>query len=86
MTFTTQSGSTYELDVERKRVRRLSGARAPEPRLGTDGGWRSYKDVSDVRRGACVFITWPEGTPLHAGSPSWAVPSTITSPVVEVQP
>jgi len=45
---TTDSGSVYELDEDQKRIRRLSGAKPPTPRQGSDGEWRQYEGLDRV--------------------------------------
>ena len=55
--FTTESGSTYELDRAGKRLRRLDGV-TPLTRVGPHGEWRQFADVSDVRVGEPVVIVW----------------------------
>lgn len=80
--FETVSGSAYEIDADRNRIRRLRGAHAPRARQGADGEWREYRAVSPVRVGEPVFIYWPkETTPLLPGSPTEAEPATVTSTV-----
>lgn len=55
--------SSYEFDLEQKRVRRLRGVNDPTPRLGTDGEWRTYVEVSDPQIGQSFVIRWPDGQP-----------------------
>jgi hypothetical protein len=87
MKFETVSGSTYEVDQEAKRIRRLSGTRPAQPRQGNDGEWKDYEALSPIEVGSCLVIAWPRATTaLHPGSPSYAMPSTITSPVTVVTP
>lgn len=81
--FETKSGSTYEVDVDGRKIRRLTGQKDPQPRQGKDGEWKPFKEVGEIELGRPVAILWdPKTTPLHAGSPSEATPATITSPVV----
>lgn len=85
LVFETASGSTYEIDQEAKKIRRVMGARAPQPRQGRDGEWRAYRDVSPLEIGDPVFIYWPKATtPLLEGSPPDAEPATRTAPVVRI--
>lgn len=74
--------STYELDRENSRIRRLEGLDAPTPRQGPDGEWKTYATLtpvvepvvpSDETPRLSFFIDWDgEG---HG---------TLTSPVQEV--
>lgn len=75
MTFTTATGSRYEIDTEGKRVRRLGGRAEPTPRQGVDGQWRTYADCTELRVGVPVVFVW---------SLEGRVPSTVTSLVVAV--
>lgn len=76
MTFTTRSGSRYELDAEGRRVRRLGGSTEPTPRQGIDGRWREYVDATAVRVGHQVLFIW-EHCDISKG--------TLTSPVTTVE-
>ena len=77
--FTTWSGSKYQIDVPTNRVRRLGNAsgRAPTPRQGVDGEWRTYHHVDvvlwfDGERSFTFCWTIVEGIEQH----------TQTSPVM----
>ena len=37
--------SLYQVDLDRKRIRRVFGANAPAPRFGQDGGWLAFLSV-----------------------------------------
>ncbi len=56
MTFRTESGSVYEMDVENQRVRRLNGPRDPTPRQGPDGEWRGYEKALLLETGKMLFV------------------------------
>jgi hypothetical protein len=58
VTFETVSGSTYELDTDAQRIRRLAGSHAPTARQGEDGEWRAYVTTSDLVVGAPLLIVW----------------------------
>ena len=83
MIFTTFTKSIYEIDRDNKRIRRLTGAKPATERQG-DGEWRPYQLVSLIEVGSEVFIEWPTPIPLLEGSPSEAVPMTITSSVISI--
>ena len=57
MLFTTYN-STYEIDPEQARIRRLEGLNQPTPRQGADGDWKRYEAISAVTIGLCVTIIW----------------------------
>lgn len=89
MKFTTITGSLYEVNTDSKQIRRLNGAKDPSPRQGKDGEWRSYLAIypNPVKVGTGVIIRWGNDTPLLPGTePGSAVPTTMTSTVVAVEP
>lgn len=83
--FVTASGSVYEVDQEKKQVRRLNGVNDPTPRQGQDGEWRTYKSMTPILVDRVVIIVWDRATtPLMEGSPEDAIPTTMTSPIKEI--
>jgi hypothetical protein len=84
LTFKTATGSTYEVDRENKRVRRVvPGTSGPckNDRIGK-GEWLDYLSLSEVALGVNVIIVWPPNVGLLPGSPVDAAPGTVTSPVI----
>ncbi len=74
MIFHTRN-SSYEVDLDRKRIRRLAGHSNPTPRQGLDGAWKDFQRISELSVGAGALIVWSEeGT----------IPSTFTSPIVKI--
>ncbi len=55
---TSESGSVYEIDRERKLIRRLSGSHAPTERQGADGEWKKYADMEGLSLGDRLLIIW----------------------------
>jgi hypothetical protein len=47
--------SVYEIDEDRQRVRRLSGANAPTENFGGDGEWRGYEHWVLIPGGWALF-------------------------------
>lgn len=78
--YTTETGSTYEIDLVKKRARRQSGLRPATPR---SADWRAYEAYTFVA-GNRLLIQWTDSTPLLEGSPTEAHPATLTSPVIDV--
>jgi len=72
MIFQTISGSTYELDLEGKKIRRMEGIIDPTPRQGVDGEWRTFETCSEVVVGQVVLIVWK------------GIKSTVTSNVAMI--
>lgn len=83
--FKTASDSEYELDLEKKLIRRLSGSNLATNRQGSDGDWKSYHSISDVMVGRAVLIVWSKDVALLHGSPKDSTPATITSVVVDIK-
>jgi len=73
MKFKTKSGSSYELDLWNRRVRRLEGKEAATFRQGNDGEWKSYVSISVPRIGSTTLMVWNDNG--HA---------TATSAVTEI--
>jgi len=74
----TESGSTYELDLENSKIRRLSGTHEPTARQGQDGQWRSYLDITEPEVGPSLFICW------SYDEASGRAESTMTSSVTAI--
>lgn len=94
MRFTTASGSVYEVDTAKKRIRRLNGVKDPTPRQGKDGEWRSYRQLhpDPIKVGSGVVILWGEETELLAETKEmlqsigggFGAPMTTTSTVMDI--
>jgi len=72
MVFKTESGSAYEVDPGGKCVRRLHGALEPTSRTGSDGIWKTYESLTEIRVGMPVLIIW------------FGAECTVTSYVTEI--
>lgn len=83
MIFKTISGSLYELDTAQRKVRRLTGEANPQPRQGSDGEWKEYADVTDVKVGISVLIVW-EFDSSNGDDQMVVARSTLTSAVAEI--
>jgi len=57
--FTTEN-STYEIDHDQRRIRRLHGAYEPTRHFGEDSVWCYYESISSVIRGMRVCIEWDQ--------------------------
>lgn len=69
--------SAYEINLEQSKIRRLNGAVDPTPRQGQDGVWKEYLEVSSIKKGHPVLITWKIEDEVRR--------VTETSPVVEIE-
>ena len=83
MKIVTETGSTYEIDVANKRIRRLTGKGNPTPRVGKDGKWREYNSIGPVKEGLRLAIVWSDQLGSLGAVPG-ALPGTVTSPIVEI--
>ena len=54
-TFSTQTGSLYEIDVDLKRIRRVTGSHEPTGRQSHDGTWQDYDDAFIAQGGLWYF-------------------------------
>jgi len=82
MIFITETGSTYETNLERTKVRRLEGMGAPTERIGTDWEWKDIDSISEPMLGKPVYIFWDPKTTKHI---SGTIPTTITSRVIDIK-
>lgn len=83
--FLTKSGSLYEVDAIEKKIRRVSNTNNSQPTDRQTDSWKEYSNITDIVVGQSVLICWDKNTtPIFDGSPDHAVPSTMTSPVVEI--
>ena len=82
MLFETESGSTYEIDVEGKCIRRLIGRLQATTRQGSDGVWKKIKGISDIVPGHRVLIEWENEQPFTPDSGD--SPCTLTNVVKAV--
>lgn len=52
----TTRNSTYEVDRENKRVRRVAGVNAPTAYQGEDGEWQSFYRLDTGPHGTVIFL------------------------------
>lgn len=69
----TESGSVYQIDEARHRVRRVLGTTMPTPKFGVDGDWHEYASIEYERRDHRIFVTWHDHT------------STLTSRIKQIE-
>jgi hypothetical protein len=77
--FRTESGSIYETDPDRPRIRRLSGNAHPTPQQGPDGEWKDYAALSDITEGKPCIIGWRFTTVAGAIVMLTTVTSAVTA-------
>ena len=86
MIFRTQSGSTYEIELENKRIRRLDGKKAATSRQGKDGEWKTYDTLipETPTVGMCLWIFHDPNIvkPLHPDN--GGIPATTTSIITSI--
>lgn len=81
MKFKTISGSTYEVDLANKRMRRLVGETQNSARIRS-GEWRNYSMIY-LEIGRPGEILWTDETPPL--STKGGMPATITSMVESIE-
>ena len=76
----TESGSLYEINLEEKRIRRVTGNGPGTPRVGPDGEWRTFTDLHPAAPvvGASLLIMWRQNPETGV------LETTLTSPVQRV--
>lgn len=76
MIFKTQN-STYEIDHDSKRVRRLTGAALPTARQGQDGEWKPFVEAVGLELGQQALFVW-------GNNPDGSLKCTQTGIIVEL--
>ncbi len=84
MTFTTASGSVYQVDTEDKRIRQIKGRMSERVNRNGNGQWVDFTEI-DVRAGRSAFIVWPRDVAAIDGRED-ATEITTTSRVVSIVP
>ncbi len=89
--FVTASGSMYQVDNIRKKIRRFRfGASGPAPSFRVEGEWKPFFNLTAVEVGKRVTVFWTEQeAPLASSLPLVqagisVIPLTITNIVTEV--
>ncbi len=80
MKFRTKSGAVYEVDEMKGLIRRLGESYGGKR---VDESWKPYLDFF-VAIGYPALIAWPTSVELLPGSPSEALPMTVTTQVEEI--
>jgi hypothetical protein len=70
--------STYELDVDNKRIRRIHGTSST--RITDD--WKEFLNATLPHVGASMVVVW--AVESQAGSDQVLTKTTLTSPVIEI--
>ena len=83
ISFTTETGSVYELDEEGKQIRRVSGTHSATAHQSPDGEWQTYLSATPVVKGKVVRIVWRVD---YEGTPGAIIRRTITSRVAHIAP
>ena len=81
MTFTTASGSVYQVDTEDKRIRQIKGRTSERVNRNGNGQWVDFTEI-DVRAGRSALIVWPRDVAAIDG----CTDITVTSRVVSIVP
>jgi hypothetical protein len=70
--------STYEVDTESKRIRRIRGDNPPTDAVAEDGAWGEYTNINWLYNS--LFIQWVDANPA-TGNPR----ATRTSDIVKIE-
>ena len=73
----TESGSVYQVDEDRRRVRQLMVVPGGSPHTLSDGEWREYERLTGGLPGDRALFWWPDGKPHDF---------TMTTRVLRVEP
>ena len=80
MTFTTASGSVYQVDTEGKRIRQIKGRMSERVNRNGNGQWVDFTEIY-VRAGRSALIVWPDVAAIDD-----CTALTATSRVVSIVP
>lgn len=72
LTFSTETGSIYEVDPANRRVRRITGHRPPTERQGSDGEWKTFVWIRPILWSdgkLALFFDW-----TGLGNGTWTSP------------
>lgn len=69
--------SVYEVDLEGRRVRRLTGDIDPTPEQGRDGEWRRAEVISTPEVGEKIVIVWSAEVSRDDAHAHTSVTSTV---------
>lgn len=61
--------STYEIDHDNRKVRRIAGVNPPTDKFQVDGIWHTFGEVDTTHWGGRVFY-WPDGTCTVTSAPA----------------
>jgi len=77
--FRTESSSMYEVNIDERKIRRLHGANPATNRLGHDGEWKEFLNISELEIGESVVITWS----ISNEQEEFRLKTTVTSPIID---
>lgn len=77
MTLVNTTNSTYEIDYQNQRIRRLSGVNEPTAHFSPDGEWKDFTEIASWGSKLCVY--WPDGqitlTTIVTDTEEWSRPT-----------
>lgn len=84
--FETETGSIYEVDRDNKLIRRVVGISSGSKRIGNDGSWKKYIDISELIVGHNAVIQWGSDVELmsYYDDNTIVFPLTTTSNIVSI--
>lgn len=60
MTTINTLNSTYEIDFQNQRIRRVQGINPPTDHFDPDGEWKDYEEIFAFNDR--LVVAWPDGT------------------------
>lgn len=85
ITFTTETGSRYEVDTDAKLIRRVYGDAPPTPRQGDGGLWKPYIRIKAGYTGQEAFAIGVGAMIVWSVTKGGTVEEcTLTSPLAEL--
>jgi hypothetical protein len=74
--------STYEVDKENDRIRRIESDHEPTPRQSEDGVWDEFATIEGLEEGGPALIVWDEEKLDDDNKPiDGTIPCTYTSEI-----
>lgn len=83
---TTETGSVYEIDNDKMRIRRVFGIDVPTPRIKADGTWIDVQDIIGLELGKpLIFVYQTLLSQNDQDKTEIILKTTVTSPLKELR-
>lgn len=81
----TESGSVYDVDHARKRIRRVHGRHGPADTQPQDGIWRAFDALEGPVTGELMVVYWETGEASGARETSLGFRTTEVVEIVDLE-